>query len=89
MLISLFSQVDVLVNSTGSGLKLEAGPVAKSISMKAGPELQRECSTKAPLSVGQVVETKAYNLPCKSIFHCLAKEWDGGKTKESEEVNDF
>ena len=84
--LSLFCQVDVLVSS---GSVLNCGPVAKSIFAKAGSGLQWECSTKAPLSVGQVVETKAYNLPCKEIFHCHAKKWDGGKTKESQEVNDL
>ena len=66
------SQPDVesVVNAANSQLQTGGG-VAGAIHRAAGPELYNECRNLAPIKPGEVVITKAYNLPNNYVIHCL------------------
>lgn len=58
------------MNSTALNIDLTQGKVAPALARKAGSELQKACTAKAPLQIGDVVETGGFNLPCKKVLHC-------------------
>ena len=50
-------------------MDLTNGMVSKLLLKKCGSDLQKECSSLAPLSEGDVAITSAKNLSCKNIYH--------------------
>lgn len=64
------NEVEVVVNAANAELR-SGGGVAGAIHSKAGPMLYQECKHLAPISPGEAVITKAYNLPNKYVIHCL------------------
>ena len=66
------SQPDIaaVVNAANAQLKTGGG-VAGAIHHAAGPELAKECESKAPLSPGEAVISGAHQLPNEYVIHCL------------------
>ncbi len=62
--------IDAVVNAANAELRIGGG-VAGAIHRAAGPELEKECLSLAPIKPGEAVITKAYNLPNKYVIHCL------------------
>ncbi|MCD6080890.1 MAG: macro domain-containing protein [Candidatus Omnitrophica bacterium] len=62
--------IEVIVNSANAHLA-PGGGVAGAIHRKAGLQLYEECKKYAPISTGQAVITRGYNLPNKYVIHTL------------------
>jgi O-acetyl-ADP-ribose deacetylase (regulator of RNase III) len=54
-------KVDAITNAANSHLQ-NWGGVAKVISVAGGPELEKECAARAPVKVGEAVETTAGDM---------------------------
>lgn len=70
-------ETDIIVNSANKSLNRGSG-VCGAIHKTAGIELEKECMQIKKekqidfFQAGDVVVTKAYNLPCKYVFHAIA-----------------
>lgn len=62
--------IEAIVNAANAELRIGGG-VAGAIHRTAGPELEKESAKLGPISPGEAVITKAYNLPNKFVIHCL------------------
>jgi O-acetyl-ADP-ribose deacetylase (regulator of RNase III) len=62
--------VDAIVNAANAQLR-PGGGVAGAIHRAAGPGLDRECRTHAPIRPGEAVITGAHDLPNRFVIHCL------------------
>ena len=81
-------KVDAIVNAANSRLKHNKG-VAKAISAKAGPELQRECDNFTRdgwgLHVTDVFVSSGGNLRARHVIHAVSPKWKAyGKHKKEE-----
>jgi len=61
---------DAVVNAANKYLIAGSG-VSGALHRVAGPELEKECITKAPVETGQAVITGAYRLPNRYVIHCV------------------
>jgi len=61
-------EVDAIANAANTQL-LHGGGVAGAIARAAGEALQRESSAKAPIGLGEAVETTAGELPSRWVIH--------------------
>ncbi len=68
--------VDAIANAANTQLA-HGGGVAGAISRAAGPELQRESTAKAPIALGEAVETAAGALPARFVIHAATMELGG------------
>jgi O-acetyl-ADP-ribose deacetylase (regulator of RNase III) len=68
--------VDAITNAANTQLK-HGGGVAAAISRAAGPELQRESDEKAPIGLGEAVETTAGDMPARYVIHAATMELGG------------
>ena len=75
-------QVDAIVNTTNEEMVGYSG-VDLAVHEGAGPELDAECATLAPLGLGTAKITKGYNLDARYIIHTSGPTWRGGLTGES------
>ncbi len=66
---------DAIVNSANNHLLMGTG-VAGAIRIKGGPTIQEECTQKAPIPIGGVVETTAGNLKAKFVIHAATMGMD-------------
>lgn len=83
LLSCLFFQQHAIVNTTGESINLQDNPVARALAQGAGPQLQQECSTKAPIAEGQVKVTSGYKLECNVVIHCrIAGHYDGSQNSQ-------
>src|ERR671931_2366719 len=71
-------EVDAIANAANTQLK-HGGGVAAAISRAGGPEVQRESDEKAPISLGEAVETTAGDMPARWVIHAATME-PGGPT---------
>jgi O-acetyl-ADP-ribose deacetylase (regulator of RNase III) len=69
-------EVDAIANAANTELR-HGGGVAGAISRAAGPELQQESEAKAPLALGEAVETSAGSLPARWVIHAATMELGG------------
>ncbi len=76
-------KVDAIVNTTNEELVGYSG-VDLAIHSVAGSELDKECRSIAPLSLGQAKITGGYALPAKYVIHTQGPVWRGGGNGESE-----
>jgi len=75
-------RVDAIVNTTNEEMIGYSG-IDFAIHKIAGPELDIECQSIAPLGLGTAKITKGYNLNCKYIIHTSGPVWQGGLNAES------
>jgi O-acetyl-ADP-ribose deacetylase (regulator of RNase III) len=69
-------EVDAIANAANTELR-HGGGVAGAISRAAGPELERESRAKAPIGLGDAVETTAGELPARWVIHAATMELGG------------
>jgi O-acetyl-ADP-ribose deacetylase (regulator of RNase III) len=67
--------VDAITNAANTQL-LHGGGVAGAIQRAAGPELAAESRTKAPIGLGEAVETTAGEMPSRWVIHAATMEMD-------------
>lgn len=74
-------EVDAITNAANTELKHDGG-VAKAISRAGGPEVQRESDEKAPIGLGEAVETTAGDMPSRYVIHAATMELGGPTSAE-------
>ena len=73
------------VNTTNTTLAISSGgAISTLLATAAGPQLQQECSQKAPIVHGDVAVTGAGGtLKCQNIFHiALLHQYKQGQSEE-------
>jgi O-acetyl-ADP-ribose deacetylase (regulator of RNase III) len=73
-------EVDAIANAANTRL-LHGGGVAGAISRAGGPSVQEESHAKAPIGLGDAVETSGGEMPCRWVIHAATMEL-GGPTSE-------
>jgi O-acetyl-ADP-ribose deacetylase (regulator of RNase III) len=73
--------VDAVANAANTEL-LHGGGVAGAIARAAGPELERESRERAPIGLGEAVETTAGELPCRWVIHAATMDLGGPTSAE-------
>jgi O-acetyl-ADP-ribose deacetylase len=68
--------VDAIANAANTQL-LHGGGVAGAIQRAAGPELERESRERAPIGLGEAVETSGGDLPARWVIHAATMELGG------------
>jgi O-acetyl-ADP-ribose deacetylase (regulator of RNase III) len=71
-------EVDAIANAANTRL-MHGGGVAGAISRAGGPEVQRESDEKAPIGLGEAIETSAGAMPARWVIHAATME-PGGPT---------
>lgn len=71
-------EVDAIANAANTRLA-HGGGVAGAIARAGGPELERESRERAPISLGEAVETTAGDMPARWVIHAATME-PGGPT---------
>ena len=74
-------EVDAIANAANTQL-MHGGGVAGAISRAGGPEVQRESSEKAPIGLGEAVETTAGDMPARWVIHAATMELGGPTSAE-------
>jgi O-acetyl-ADP-ribose deacetylase (regulator of RNase III) len=69
-------EVDAIANAANTQLA-HGGGVARAISRAGGPEVQRESSERAPIGLGEAVETTAGDMPARWVIHAATMELGG------------
>ena len=73
--------VDAITNAANTQLK-HGGGVAPAISRAGGPAVQRESTEKAPIGLGDAVETTAGDMPARYVIHAATMELGGPTSAE-------
>src|SRR3954471_15697185 len=68
--------VDAIANAANTELR-HGGGVAAAIARAAGPELERESRERAPIGLGEAVETTAGEMPARWVIHAATMELGG------------
>jgi O-acetyl-ADP-ribose deacetylase (regulator of RNase III) len=74
-------EVDAIANAANTQLK-HGGGVAGAISRAGGPEVQRESDERAPIGLGEAVETTAGDMPARWVIHAATMELGGPTSGE-------
>ena len=74
-------EVDAIANAANTQLS-HGGGVAGAISRAGGPEVQRESDEKAPIGLGEAVETTAGKMPARWVIHAATMELGGPTSAE-------
>jgi O-acetyl-ADP-ribose deacetylase (regulator of RNase III) len=61
-------EVDAIANAANTELR-HGGGVAGAISRAGGPSVQAESDERAPIELGEAVETTAGEMPCSWVIH--------------------
>src|SRR3954469_24939828 len=69
-------EVDAIANAANTDL-MHGGGVAGAIARAGGPEVQRESDAKAPIGLGEAVETTAGDMPARWVIHAATMELGG------------
>jgi O-acetyl-ADP-ribose deacetylase (regulator of RNase III) len=69
-------EVDAIANAANTRL-LHGGGVAGAISRAGGPAVQRESDERAPIGLGDAVETTAGDMPARWVIHAATMELGG------------
>jgi O-acetyl-ADP-ribose deacetylase (regulator of RNase III) len=73
--------VDAITNAANTQLR-HGGGVALAISRAGGPAVQRESTEKAPIGLGDAVETTAGAMPAQYVIHAATMELGGPTSAE-------
>ncbi len=68
--------VDAIANAANTRL-LHGGGVAGAISRAGGPAVDAESAEKAPIGLGEAVETTAGDMPARWVIHAATMELGG------------
>jgi O-acetyl-ADP-ribose deacetylase (regulator of RNase III) len=74
-------EVDAIANAANTRL-MHGGGVAGAISRAGGPEVQRESDERAPIGLGEAVETTAGDMPARWVIHAATMELGGPTSGE-------
>jgi O-acetyl-ADP-ribose deacetylase (regulator of RNase III) len=74
-------EVDAIANAANTRLA-HGGGVAGAIARAGGPEVQRESDEKAPIGLGEAVETTAGSMPARYVIHAATMELGGPTSAE-------
>jgi O-acetyl-ADP-ribose deacetylase (regulator of RNase III) len=74
-------EVDAVANAANTNLK-HGGGVAAAISRAGGPAVQRESDERAPIGLGEAVETTAGDMPARYVIHAATMELGGPTSAE-------
>jgi O-acetyl-ADP-ribose deacetylase len=69
-------EVDAIANAANTRL-MHGGGVAGAISRAGGPAIQSESDEKAPIALGEAVETSAGEMPSRWVIHAATMELGG------------
>ncbi len=69
-------ELDAITNAANTQLR-HAGGVAAAIARAGGPQVQRESTAKAPIGLGEAVETTAGDMPARYVIHAATMELGG------------
>jgi O-acetyl-ADP-ribose deacetylase len=73
--------VDAIANAANTELR-HGGGVAGAISRAGGPSVQAESDERAPIGLGEAVETTAGEMPCRWVIHAATMELGGPTSAE-------
>jgi O-acetyl-ADP-ribose deacetylase len=74
-------EIDAIANAANTDLA-HGGGVAGAISRAGGRQVQRESDAKAPIGLGEAVETTAGDMPSRWVIHAATMQL-GGPTSEA------
>jgi O-acetyl-ADP-ribose deacetylase (regulator of RNase III) len=74
-------EVDAIANAANTDLR-HGGGVAGAISRAGGPAVQDESDRKAPIGLGEAVETTAGEMPSKWVIHAATMRLGGPTSAE-------
>jgi O-acetyl-ADP-ribose deacetylase (regulator of RNase III) len=74
-------EVDAVANAANTELR-HGGGVAAAIARAAGPDLERESRERAPIGLGEAVETTAGDMPARWVIHAATMELGGPTSAE-------
>ena len=69
-------EVDAITNAANTRL-IHGGGVAGAIARAGGPSVQRESEERAPIGLGEAVETGAGEMPARWVIHAATMELGG------------
>jgi O-acetyl-ADP-ribose deacetylase len=67
--------VDAIANAANTQL-MHGGGVAGAIARAGGPTIQKESRARAPIGLGEAVETSGGAMPCRWVIHAATMEMD-------------
>jgi O-acetyl-ADP-ribose deacetylase (regulator of RNase III) len=73
--------VDAIANAANTQL-IHGGGVAGAIARAGGPEVERESEERAPIGLGEAVETTAGDMPARWVIHAATMELGGPTSAE-------
>lgn len=68
-------EVDAIANAANTHL-MHGGGVAGAIARAGGPAIQEESRAKAPIGLGEAVETSGGDMPCRWVIHAATMAMD-------------
>ena len=68
--------VDAIANAANTELR-HGGGVAGAISRAGGRAIQQESDARAPIGLGEAVETSGGDMPCRWVIHAATMELGG------------
>jgi O-acetyl-ADP-ribose deacetylase len=74
-------EVDAIANAANTELK-HGGGVAKAIAQAGGRGVQDESDEKAPIGLGEAVETTAGDMPARYVIHAATMELGGSTSRD-------
>jgi O-acetyl-ADP-ribose deacetylase (regulator of RNase III) len=74
-------EIDAIANAANTELA-HGGGVAGAISRAGGPDVQRESDAKAPIGLGEAVETTAGDMPARWVIHAATMRLGGPTSAE-------
>jgi O-acetyl-ADP-ribose deacetylase (regulator of RNase III) len=75
-------RIDAIANAANTQL-LHGGGVAGAIARAGGASLQRESRERAPIGLGEAVETSGGEMPCRWVIHAATMELGGPTSAET------
>ena len=75
-------EVDAIANAANTQLK-HGGGVAGAISRAGGESIQAESDERAPIGLGEAVETGGGDMPCRWVIHAATMHLGGPTSAET------